>query len=165
MVRLGGDMLNTHPKENVTPAEFVILQAAHGHDAVSLVPGTIDEKKHNRAETVDYLRRQYRLKAEGTCYFDKLFPGAFPNLPIRFAEIGLGEIDAVSSSDGRIESEAVTLKASPRGKKASAKAKQLAAEVEAELAAERGEVTSGAINPKRDADADEEAGIPDSGEE
>lgn len=147
MVRLGGDMLNTHPKENVTPAEFVILQAAHGHDAVSLVPGTIDEKKHNRAETVDYLRRQYRLKAEGTCYFDKLFPGAFPNLPIRFAEIGLGEVEPEKEG-------AAKLKDSPRGRRASAKAAQLAAEVEAELAAERGE----------DA-ANEEAGNPVSGEE
>lgn len=147
MVRLGGDMLNTHPKENVTPAEFVILQAAHGHDAVSIVPGTIDEKKHNRAETIDYLRRQYRLKSEGACYFDKLFPGAFPNLPIRFAEIGLGELEPENE-------ETVKLKDSPRGRKASAKAARLAAEVAAEEAAERGEEP-----------ADEEAGNPDSGEE
>lgn len=83
-------------KAPVTPAEVVVLQRIHGHDAVTdikILNPTSDRRSH--AGELDRLREFYTMRVEdnGPPIVDACFPGAFPRLPVMFRDIGvdLGE--------------------------------------------------------------------------
>ena len=84
-VRLGGDMLNTVPKQGVTVAEIAILQHLHGADAVVEIQPTTNKQDIAHAAEIERLRDTYGLKA-----FAEVFPGRITNLPIYLKDI---EID------------------------------------------------------------------------
>lgn len=105
-------------KGPVTPAEVVVLRAIHGHDSVSnlrLIPRqTIDKTPH--ADELARLRGFYTMRQadDGPSVVDACFPGAFPRLPITFAEAGIDLGDDAGEApsdeqkldadgDGRIE--------------------------------------------------------------
>lgn len=82
-VRLSGDMNNEIFKARVTPPEVLILRAIHGSDAVlKFQPLGMDKRPH--AGEVERLKAEYGAKV-----FGEAFPGAAPNLPISFKDIGI----------------------------------------------------------------------------
>lgn len=90
---LGGDRNQTVVLENVTPPEVLILRRIHGQHAVEF-RGEMDEGKHNHATEIQRLRDKYHVRDQmggRALVFDMLFPGAAPQLPIRFSEIGFGQ--------------------------------------------------------------------------
>lgn len=89
-VRIGGNLGMVCPKENVTPAEIVVLKAIHGEDAVIEIESTkMDKTGH--ADELNRLRDEYtvRLDGSGELLVDKLFPGARPQLPVTLKDIGV----------------------------------------------------------------------------
>lgn len=83
VVRHAGNLGMTIDREDVTPAEILVLKALHGADAVLNIVKT-------RARNIDSRKEMDRLKAY---YGDKvvldLFPGAAPVLPKTLREAGL----------------------------------------------------------------------------
>lgn len=97
-------------KGPVSPAEVLVLRAIHGHDAVSnvrLIPRqAIDKTPH--ADELARLRDFYTMKTEDErSIVDACFPGAFPRLPITFAEVGidLGEEAPAPSDDPKLDTD------------------------------------------------------------
>jgi len=83
-VRLGGSMLNTVPKKNVTVAEIVVLRAIHGGEdtVVNIQPIKNDKRPH--AEELQRLIDRYGAKV-----VTNMFPGAHPKLPVDLVDIGV----------------------------------------------------------------------------
>lgn len=110
-----GDMNNVDSgmvvtKGPVTPAEVVVLRAIHGHDAVSnlrpIRKATIDKTPH--ADELARLRDFYTMKTEDErSVVDSCFPGAFPRLPLTFAEVGfeIGDDEAAPSEDPKLDTD------------------------------------------------------------
>lgn len=97
MVRLAGSVQHTVPKQNVTPAEIVILQRIHGTDAVTDIrPTRMDKRSH--ADEYERLQRIYgkngrtTVEGEPSVLLDRLFPGAIKKLPVTLKDIGLGHL-------------------------------------------------------------------------
>lgn len=92
-------------KAPVTPAEVVVLQRIHGHDAVTdikILNSTSDRRSH--AGELDRLREFYTMRDgdNGPPIVDACFPGAFPRLPVTFREIG---IDLGEQGEPEVEAE------------------------------------------------------------
>lgn len=96
-LRLGGSLNHTISKNNVTPAEIVILKAIHGEDAVVNIRPIKMDGRRNDVE-LDRLQRLYGRNPSGLMdagngdLIEKLFPGAVKKLPIRLKDIGLGDL-------------------------------------------------------------------------
>jgi len=102
-------------KAPVTPAEVVILRMIHGPDSVDglkILKPTSDRRSH--AQELARLREFYttRVGDDGPPVVDAAFPGAYPQLPITFKEIGFdGEEEpeaneaeaADTDGDGKLE--------------------------------------------------------------
>lgn len=96
-VRIGGSVLHVVPKQDVTPAEIIVLQQIHGTDAVQDVrPKRMDKRSHT--EEFDRLRRTYgrnglqSVDGEPSVLLDRLFPGAIKRLPVTLKDIGMGHL-------------------------------------------------------------------------
>jgi len=89
-VRLGGDLRNTVFKENVTPAEVVLLKAIHGEEAIVDVELTGSDKRPHGDER-DRLQQRYGGAKNGDdrTIFSLIFPSPLTPLPVRFSEIGI----------------------------------------------------------------------------
>lgn len=86
-VRLGGNLNNVVPRQNVSVPEVVILRAIHGEDAVVNFTFAKEENTSPRAE-IDRLEALYKpATVRG------VFPGANPRLPTSYRDIGI-ELDA-----------------------------------------------------------------------
>lgn len=101
-------------KAPVTPAEVVVLRRIHGHDAVTnirILNHTSDRRSH--AGELNRLREFYTMRDgdNGPPIVDTTFPGAFPQLPVTFKEIGIDAgdepgaqaEDADTDGDGKLE--------------------------------------------------------------
>ncbi len=100
-VRLGGDLANSVPLTNVTPAEVLILRAIHGADAVIRIQQTGTDRRPHKEE-YDRLAQKYsEAKTEtGEIIFNKIFSQGFdPRLPVSFRDIG---VDLVSGPDAPV---------------------------------------------------------------
>lgn len=84
-VNHAGDRNTQIFKEQVTPAEIVMLRAIHGADAVTGVAKTREGKVLQPAE------RERLAGRYGAKLFTALFPGALPRLPMTLADAGLAE--------------------------------------------------------------------------
>lgn len=82
-VRLSGDMTNEVFKPGVTPAEVAVLRALHGADAVVKIQPTVMDKRPH-AQEFDRLKQVY-----GDKIVVAAFPGAVPQLPVSFKDIGI----------------------------------------------------------------------------
>lgn len=97
-VRLLGDLNNSVPKQNATPAEILILKAIHGPDAIIKLKISGSDKRSHKEEyaRLEFIYGQTVLE-NGTFIFNKLFPQQFdPKLPVKFSEVG---IEVNESSD------------------------------------------------------------------
>lgn len=101
VLRLGGSLLHTVPKTDVTPAEILILKRIHGDDAVvDIRPTKFDKKRHQDGEWERLQLAYDRSSAfksspgeESGSVLLSLFPGAMKRLPTTLSEIGLADID------------------------------------------------------------------------
>lgn len=98
-VRLSGDVGNTVLKENVSPAEIVVLTAMHGEGAVVNVQPTHMCKTPHSAE------RSRLSTTYGHHVVDRLFPGEFSRLPVSLAAISGEAGDEEEEEDHEKESE------------------------------------------------------------
>jgi hypothetical protein len=99
MVALGGDIGQTVPKYNVTPAEVAVLRLIHGTDAITdvVVTATV-----NRTSSVERSRLVsiYGKGVDGELRspaVDALFPGVAARLFDSFKEIDLLDAEADSA--------------------------------------------------------------------
>lgn len=98
-VLLGGSPLRTVRRINVTVPELLLLRAIHGeseNDESVVVDIEVAGERELRNEK-DELLRFYGSKDELVTKIEKLFPGARPNIPQTFAEIGVGDAGAVAT--------------------------------------------------------------------
>lgn len=114
-VRLNGDLLNTVIKDNVTPAELLILRSIHGAESVV----RIVVKGMNRrqfATELDRLRKTYDRPTENVLLVASVFPGNAAALPSTFKEIGVTDSEEAEEVDTEALSEAeeVTVIKSPK---------------------------------------------------
>lgn len=72
-------------KDEVTPAEIILLRAIHGADSVTGVAKTRDGKAQQPAE------RERLASRYGAKLFATLFPGALPRMPLTLSDAGLAE--------------------------------------------------------------------------
>lgn len=126
VVQLSGDAGTKIAKAPVSPAEVVLLRAIHGPESVQsveLLNGGVNDKTPH-AEELQRLRSHYTALTEaGNPVIDAVFPGAYPQLPTTFDEIGI----AVGINEGGEPRSA-------KGKKAAAKNKAAAAAAAEEIA-------------------------------
>lgn len=98
-VRLGGKLDHEIYKVNVTPAEVAVLQYIHGKDGVVKVQLTSGNDKTPHAAEAERLRGIY-----GAAPFEATFPGAHPQLPTTFGDIGVAVIGDEEPKRGRRKS-------------------------------------------------------------
>jgi len=99
---LGGSLLHTVPKIDVTPAEILILRHIHGDDAVTDIRPTSFDDRRRQEQEWQRLANAYDRGAgaftsepgdENAPILSRLFPGAMKQLPVTFADIGMPEYD------------------------------------------------------------------------
>jgi len=92
---------NTVHRQDITPAEILVLQAIHGNDAVlDIMP--IEKVQRTQNEEWDRLTGRYDRSGgpdtpdgkEERSIVSRLFPGAVKRLPVTLAEIGLEDREA-----------------------------------------------------------------------
>lgn len=82
-VLLNGDIRHQVTRIGITPAESVLLRLIHGEDClIELKRGSDTRRPH--AEELQRLKQFY-----GDKRVEAAFPGAFPQLPINFDEVGV----------------------------------------------------------------------------
>lgn len=105
-IRLAGSVQNTVFRQDITPAEILVLQAIHGQDAVvDIVP--IEKEDRPAAKEWDRLTQAYDRSGgpdtpdgrEEVSIIAKLFPGAIKRLPETLKEIGLEELETVDAPE------------------------------------------------------------------
>lgn len=101
-VRLAGSLNNTVVKQNVTPAEILILRHIHGSDAVVDIRPTEFDERVRSEEDYDRLKVAYDPSNGGYAsspdedaksIMQALFPGALKKLPTLLSEIGIEGLD------------------------------------------------------------------------
>lgn len=90
-VRLMGDMNNEIAKSGVTVAEIVVLRTIHGSDSVVKIAGTGNDKRPHAAE-LERLKGLY-----GDKIVEAAFPGAAPQLPVNFKDIGIDIVEMLKA--------------------------------------------------------------------
>lgn len=89
IVALGGDIQNTVPKFNVTPAEVALLLAIHGDQSVTEIEVTGTVERRN-AEEAERLMANYPARNEdGALLLQVIYPGRSPVLHQTFADLQL----------------------------------------------------------------------------
>lgn len=103
-LRLGGSLLHTVHKVNVTPAEIMILQRIHGQDAVVDVRPTKVDKTIRHSAEYERLAGLYDRSASvdspdgpTPSIMQQMFPGAIKKLPTTLKEIGLASYATAAS--------------------------------------------------------------------
>lgn len=86
-VRVGGSMLHTVRKQNLTPPEVVLLKVIHGHDAVVDIERGTTAKFAEVDEDISEIERLCNVYGEAA--FQDAFPGHAPQLPLKFKDIGI----------------------------------------------------------------------------
>lgn len=92
-VSLGGDVLNTVPKYDLTAGEIAVLQMIHGKDAILEIEpsGTV-----KRAQRVEKARLQSMYgkahDGNGNSLLEKLYPGAAARIFQRIDELELASV-------------------------------------------------------------------------
>lgn len=82
-------------KLNTTPAEVLILRemftaAANGDPVLDLsIKGEVTRTEMEEKQRLMELYGGARM-SDGTSLVEKIFPGASPKMPLKFAEVGLG---------------------------------------------------------------------------
>lgn len=97
-VRLSGEMTNEVLMTGVTAGEILLLRRIHGDDSVLKVQAHGTDKRPHAAE-FDRLKQVYGEKR-----VIEAFPGAHPQLPVLFRDIGIdvaAEIKAEMKNDRR----------------------------------------------------------------
>jgi hypothetical protein len=114
-VRLGGSVLHTVCKVDVTPAEILVLQHIHGEDGViDIRPSRFDKRRQQAAE-FERLAQLYDAGAgsfvssngeENSPIMSKLFPGAMKKLPVHLKDIGLGHLMSDAATKAAVKAAA-----------------------------------------------------------
>lgn len=89
-IKIGGDMLNSIVKENVSVPEIVLLRAIHGAiDSVTVLEVTEETEVGNRSE-LERLHGIYSTATNGKAelWIDTVFPGMGVVLPQTLSDIG-----------------------------------------------------------------------------
>ncbi len=90
LVALGGDIENTVPKFDVTPAEVVVLMAIHGKTAVTDIAPTGSSIERTSAQELDRLKFTYPAKDEDNRpIVERIYSGARPEVHSTFEELEL----------------------------------------------------------------------------
>lgn len=104
-IRLAGSVQNTVFRNDITPAEILVLQAIHGGDAViDILP--IEKIERSQNAEWDRLTSRYDRSGgpdtpdgkEDVSIVSRLFPGAVKRLPVTLSEIGLEANEAPESA-------------------------------------------------------------------
>jgi hypothetical protein len=89
-VRLGGDVQNTVFKQEVTPAEILLLRGIHGQDAVVDIQFTGSDKRPHVEERDRLFRTYGEAKTQkGEPIFMLIFPSPLTPMPVSFRDIGM----------------------------------------------------------------------------
>jgi hypothetical protein len=100
-VRLSGDLANSVPLSNVTPAEVLVLRAIHGEDSVVRIQQTGTDRRPHKDEYERLAQKYSQSKtSDDKPVFTQIFPSAFdPRLPVSFKDIG---VDTTVSADAPV---------------------------------------------------------------
>lgn len=99
VVRHAGNLAMTIHKENLTPAEIVLLRMIHGDDAVVQITVTAEEGANRRGDNspvreLKRLRDLYGAKLVGQAW-----PGINPMLPVTLEQAGIRLADDAETDD------------------------------------------------------------------
>lgn len=85
-IRLNGSLANTVVRHSVSPAELLVLRELHGDECIAKIEweGKAPKLHH---EVLENMRSFYNTDS-GKKAIDRLFPGASPQLPSAFKDIG-----------------------------------------------------------------------------
>lgn len=138
MLALAGDVGNTIPKYDVTPAEIAVLRAVHGDEAVFDIEPTGDIDRTNRQE-LSRLGAAYatsRLFGTDVRAVASLFPGAAARVHESFDELDLPDNVWKAETRAKPETKAAEPEGDDEGAKPKRGRKAKAAEPEVESAFE-----------------------------
>lgn len=103
-IRLGGDVLNSTIKQEVTPSELMLLKGIHGEDSIVNIEITGTVKRPYREE-FERLKSIYRdaKNTNNEEVFKSIFPNDFVSaLPVEFSDIGVDiEVNLDDESGGK----------------------------------------------------------------
>jgi hypothetical protein len=111
LVALGGDILNSVPRYDVTAAEIAVLQVIHGNDAVKDIrpKGTIERPQRVERERLKNIYGGARAN-DGRPHVEILYPGAAARVFDKLDELTLDDsqfaAERVSRSGGQRMAEA-----------------------------------------------------------
>lgn len=109
-VRLGGSLMHTVFKKDVTPAEILVLSRIHGDGSVVDIRPTEYDKKRTQNGEFDRLARLYDRRRGisagpddkgNSGLLNEMFPGAMKKLPLTLGDIGMPELDPVDEKPKR----------------------------------------------------------------
>jgi hypothetical protein len=91
-IALLGDIRNTTPRANVTPAEAMVLREIHGPQGVIRIDDTVEDEVDTH-ELLEYLKTRY---VKNLKIVNGLFQGIRPSLPSTFSDAGFDNVISVS---------------------------------------------------------------------
>lgn len=102
-LRIAGSLNHVVPKQDVTPAEILVLRRLHGDDAVIDIRPTRQDKRQHSFEW-DRLVAMYGQNGSSSTdgqsvLLNDLFPGAIKKLPVSLAEIEQGIVEPEEVDD------------------------------------------------------------------
>lgn len=109
LLALGGDIGNTVPKYNITPAEVAVLREIHGADAVSEIQVIGSIERSHREERVRLDEIYAKVMPNGqriSPEVQRLFPGAAARVFVTIDELGLPD-DLFKAERRRVPAPAV----------------------------------------------------------
>lgn len=99
-IQLGGEMKNTVIRDNISPAECLVLQAMHGEHSLRPICIT-SERRMETKDLMEYLTQRFgrpnfsgrMSKKRSALALNAVFPGGRPiNVPSKFEDIGMYDI-------------------------------------------------------------------------
>lgn len=106
MVQVLGDHYHTVPADNITPAEYQVLQHVHGADSITFIEKTghlvktkmtDDGRLMVRPVSAKEHKEDLAIKYKGK--YSEVYMGVNPTLPESFDKIQLVHVDAVEGDD------------------------------------------------------------------
>lgn len=94
IVRIEDNVNHAVPKQNVTPAEIIVLRHIHGENAVVEIratgsKGISHQEEFQRLKTIYGSAGAMSAEQKPGVVLDQLFPGAMKKLPVSLADIGV----------------------------------------------------------------------------
>lgn len=110
-IRLAGSLVNTVVRNDITPAEMLILRELHGDECIANIE--FQEKKSVSHEDLITKLQTFYNTENGRRAFERVFPGSQYTLPQTFREIGYdvseeGELRRIDELQRRYQEELKT---------------------------------------------------------